>query len=226
MKIKYEWVVLAFFVILIGLAIASPFIPTFSLIYSKTPEVERGGTLSGYIEAWIYDQPYGTESVRSTDECHVYYYSSIDVSKAPIRVLLGSHTLDCTISKWSYAGGVIGWRATYSCNIPNDFPLGTYSLLAEIPCDNGKTILTEEYPTSIRVVAQDTCTAGYKCKDKYTKCYQKSDCSWVDCTTCIYGCSNGKCNAPPTTTTEEKPIVSIRKTIGDVLLSLFRSLFG
>jgi len=222
MKIKYEWVVLAFFFSLVIFTAVHPYLPPFSFIYAKTYEVERGGTLEGYVGAWIYDQPYGTEEARETDECYIHYGSSIDVNRAPLGIYLGSHKLDCSISGWTYVGGMVGWKATYSCKIPNDFPLGTYGLLAKLMCDNGWTVYTEEYPKTVKVVQTDSCTAGWKCKDAYTRCYQNSDCSWSSCQSCAYGCSYGECKSPPPPEEEERPIVRIKKTIAEVIFNLFR----
>lgn len=41
-----------------------------------------------------------------------------------------------------------------------------------------------------------SCTAGWKCKDNYTKALQYANCAWENITNCPYGCSNGECSPP------------------------------
>lgn len=43
---------------------------------------------------------------------------------------------------------------------------------------------------------KETCTAGLKCKDAFTKAYQNTDCNWASVTDCPYGCENNDCKVP------------------------------
>jgi len=43
---------------------------------------------------------------------------------------------------------------------------------------------------------KETCTAGLKCKDAFTKAYQNTDCNWTSVTDCPYGCENNDCKVP------------------------------
>jgi hypothetical protein len=45
-------------------------------------------------------------------------------------------------------------------------------------------------------ISKETCTAGLKCKDAFTKAYQDANCNWTQITDCQYGCENNDCKVP------------------------------
>lgn len=45
-------------------------------------------------------------------------------------------------------------------------------------------------------ITKETCTAGLKCKDAFTKAYQDANCTWTQITDCPYGCENNDCKVP------------------------------
>jgi hypothetical protein len=71
-----------------------------------------------------------------------------------------------------------GGSAISSFNCTN---LGNYK------CQNGACVLNQ------------TCNAGWKCKEGSTRGYQLSNCSWTSLSNCPYGCLNGACKPKPCT---------------------------
>jgi len=62
-----------------------------------------------------------------------------------------------------------------------------------------QTLLTPTTTTTTTTKPQ-ICSIGWKCNPNW-KGYQSEDCSWTNLTYCEYGCENGECITPTTTTT-------------------------